>query len=192
MNSTRPIFVMCLSFALFRDPIHRRQALGVAVSLVGVVAIVSAGRLDSLGALATNRGDLMMLAGIGLWSFYTALLRHRPAGMPPMAFVTVLIGFATVLELPFYLAECALGGSVQPSLPNLLAIVYVAVFPAVLALLFWNRAVAALGANRCAPFVHLMPVVGTVMAAGFLGEQFRSHHPAGVALILPGVYLANL
>ncbi|MBI3515819.1 MAG: DMT family transporter [Proteobacteria bacterium] len=191
MNSTTPIFVMCLSFVLFRDPIHLRQTLGVAVSLAGVVAIVSAGRLDSLGGLAINRGDLMMLAGIGLWSIYTALLRRKPEGMPPMAFVTVLIAFASLLELPFYLVEAALVGGVRPSLPNLLAIVYVAAFPAVLALLCWNRAVAALGANRCAPFVHLMPVIGTVMAVIFLGEQFGAHHAIGIALVLVGVYLAS-
>ena len=192
MNSTTPIFVMCLSFALFGDRIQARQLIGVAVSLAGVGAIVSAGRLDHLGALAINRGDLMMLASIGLWSVYTALLRHKPESMPPMAFVTVLIALASLLELPFYLAEWALVGVVTPSVPNLLAIVYVAVFPAVLALLCWNRAVAALGANRVAPFVHLMPVVGSVMAVGFLGEPFGAYQAAGVALILAGVYLASM
>ncbi len=191
INSTTPIFVMCLSFALFGDRIEPRQLLGVGVSLLGVIAIVSGGRLDNLGALALNRGDLLMLASIGLWSAYTALLRRKPEGLPPMAFLTVLMGLGALLELPAYLVEIALGATFAPSQPNLLAIFYVGVFPAALALYFWNRAVAALGANRVSVFIHLMPVFGTVMAVVFLGEAFDPHHALGIALIFAGIYLAT-
>jgi len=59
---------MCLSFAVFGDRIRLGQAIGVAVSLLGVLAIVSGGRLESLSALAINRGDLLMLGSIALWS----------------------------------------------------------------------------------------------------------------------------
>jgi drug/metabolite transporter (DMT)-like permease len=192
INSTTPIFVMCLSFAVFGDRIRRGQAIGVAVSLLGVLAIVSGGRLESLSALAINRGDLLMLGSIAMWSAYTALLRKKPEGLPPMAFLTVLLGIAVIVELPLYLGEYALVGGFAPTVPNLLAVLYVAIFPAVIALYFWNRAVAQLGANRVSPFVHLMPVFGTAMAVIFLGEIPGLHHAVGIALILTGVYLASL
>jgi drug/metabolite transporter (DMT)-like permease len=183
---------MVLSFALFRDRIAPGQAIGVAVSLLGVLAIVSGGRLEQLGALAINRGDALMVGSIALWSAYTALLRKKPEGLPPMAFLTVLLGIAMLLEAPLYAAESALTGGFTPSLANLLAVLYVAIFPAVIALFFWNRAVALLGANRVSPFVHLMPVFGTLMAVTFLGERPGVHHAVGIALILAGVYLASL
>jgi drug/metabolite transporter (DMT)-like permease len=192
INSATPIFVMCFSYLLFRDRIQPRQMVGVLVSLGGVVAIVSGGRLGSLGALGVNRGDLMMLASIGLWSAYTVLLRRRPEGLPPMAFLAVLMGLGTLIELPFYLLERAYGAPVEATPANLLAMLYVAVFPAIIALQFWNRAVAQLGANRAGPFVHLMPVFGTGLAVLFLGERFGWHHALGVALIFAGVYLASL
>jgi drug/metabolite transporter (DMT)-like permease len=191
INSATPIFVMCLSFLLFGDRIQPRQMIGVLVSLLGVVAIVSGGRLDNLRGLAVNRGDLMMLTSIALWSAYTALLRRKPDGLPPMAFLAVLMGLGALIELPFYLLERALGGAIAPSAGNLLAILYVAIFPAVLALHFWNRAVAALGANRVSPFVHLLPVFGTALAVIFLGERVGAHHALGIVLIFAGVYLAS-
>ncbi len=190
MNSTTPIFVMVLSYFLFRDRIDMRQLLGVAVSLAGVVAIVLGGDLAHLSALSVNRGDLMMLTSIGLWSVYTAMLRYKPDGIPPMAFLTVLTGLGALVELPFYVAEMALGAWFAPTLPNLLAVVYVGIFPAALALHFWNVAVAALGATRTSVFIHLMPVVGTIMAVAFLGERFGINHAVGMALIFSGVYLA--
>jgi len=192
INSTTPIFVMCVSFVLFGDRIELRQLIGVCVSLLGVAAIISGGQLGTLSGLAINRGDLLMLAAIGLWSGYTALLRRRPDGFAPMPFLTVLMGIGALLELPFYLIELGLGRTVAPTWPNLLALAYVGVFPAALALHFWNRAVDALGANRVSVFIHLMPVVGTLLAVGFLGEHFGAHHAIGIVLIFAGVYLAGV
>src|SRR5271170_5503270 len=114
INSATPIFVMCLSFLLFGDRIQPRQMIGVLVSLLGVVAIVSGGQLGALGGLAVNRGDLMMLTSI-------ALLRRKPEGLPPMTFLAVLMGMGALLELPFYLIERALDGAIEPSAGNLLA-----------------------------------------------------------------------
>ena len=54
---------------------------------------------------------------------------------------------------------------------NLLTLFYVAVFPSTLAYLCFNRGVQLIGANRAAPFFHLVPVFGAVMSIVFLGEQ---------------------
>ena len=48
---------------------------------------------------------------------------------------------------------------------------YVAVFPSTLAYLCFNRGVQLIGANRAAPFFHLVPVFGSAMAIIFLGER---------------------
>ena len=40
--------------------------------------------------------------------------------------------------------------------------------------------------------MHLMPAMGVVLAAIFLGEYPRWYHFAGIALILAGVALSSL
>jgi drug/metabolite transporter (DMT)-like permease len=109
-----------------------------------------------------------------------------------MAFLSILMAIGVLLELPFYAIELGLGRTVAPTWPNALAMIYVGVFPAALALHFWNRAVDALGASRVSVFIHLMPVVGTVLAVVFLGERFGAHHAVGMVLIFAGVYLAGV
>jgi drug/metabolite transporter (DMT)-like permease len=64
---------------------------------------------------------------------------------------------------------------------------YVAVFPSALAYLFWNRGVAALGANAAGHFIHLMPVFGTALAMLFLDEAFRWYHVVGALLVAAGI-----
>ena len=65
------------------------------------------------------------------------------------------------------------------------------VFASVLAFIFWNRGVAAVGANAAGFTIHLLPAFGTVLAILFLGETFAGYHAAGIATILAGVILAT-
>jgi drug/metabolite transporter (DMT)-like permease len=73
---------------------------------------------------------------------------------------------------------------------NLAVLAYVAIFPSILSYLCFNRGVELIGANRAAPFFHLIPVFGSVMAIVFLGERLRLFHLAGYALVLVGVFIA--
>jgi drug/metabolite transporter (DMT)-like permease len=67
---------------------------------------------------------------------------------------------------------------------------YVGIFPSVLSYFFLNRGIELIGANRAAPFIHLMPVFGSILAILFLGERPQLFHAAGYALVLTGVALA--
>jgi drug/metabolite transporter (DMT)-like permease len=74
---------------------------------------------------------------------------------------------------------------------NVLTLAYVAVFPSTLAYLCFNRGVQLIGANRAAPFFHVVPVFGSVMAFVFLGERPQAFHIIGFALVLTGVFVAS-
>jgi len=74
---------------------------------------------------------------------------------------------------------------------NLLSLFYVAVFPSTLAYLCFNRGVQLIGANRAAPFFHVVPLFGAVMAMVFLGERPQLFHVVGFALVLTGVFVAS-
>ena len=64
-------------------------------------------------------------------------------------------------------------------------------FPRRFAYLCYNRGVQLIGANRAAPFFHLVPMFGSVMAMVFLGERPRLFHFVGFALVLSGVFVAS-
>jgi drug/metabolite transporter (DMT)-like permease len=64
------------------------------------------------------------------------------------------------------------------------------VFPSTIGYLFLNRGVELIGANRAAPFIHLVPVFGSVIAVAFLGESFELYHAIGYALVCAGITVA--
>jgi len=190
LQSTMPVLIVAASFLLFRERVTGRQALGIAVSMAGAVTLVTRGDPGLLARLDLNRGDIWMLGGIVSYSFYTALLRRRPA-VHGLSFVAATFMTGAALLLPFYLAETLAGRPLPLSPVAAGAILYVALFASVLAYLCYNRAVALLGANTAGLAVHLVPVFGIILAVLLLGEVPRAYHAAGILLIGTGIWLAQ-
>ncbi|MFC1828137.1 DMT family transporter [Thermodesulfobacteriota bacterium] len=191
VNSITPIFIVLISWIGFNDRITYRQTIGVVISLIGLVWIITQGNLDILLTVRFSSGDLWTLAAALSWALYTVLLRKRPEYIDPIPFLTILVVIGLVFLSPIYVWEIRSGASFQLSPAVLASIGYVALFASVLAYIFWNRSVAVVGANKAGIFVHLMPVFSIVLAFIFLGETLAVYHLVGMILIFSGIYLTT-
>jgi drug/metabolite transporter (DMT)-like permease len=191
INSTIPVLIAALSWILGGTALSLRQIIGVLISLVGVITIISRAELKTLLSLTVNSGDLWVLLAVCCWSFYTYLLRKRPAGINPFCFLAVIIFFGLIALVPFYLWELGSGFRMVHSLSTYASLAYVALFASVLAFILWNQSVGRIGANKAGLFLHLMPVFGTALSILFLGESLQLFHLAGVGLIFTGIYLTT-
>ena len=192
MQSITPVLIILLSMFLLGHRSQGLQWLGVLVSLAGAVVILTRGDPGLLRDLEFASGDLLLLLAVFLWALYTVLLRKLPMelhGMPVLGY-TVTVG--TILILPFYLYETMNGRPAPLSPVSIASILYVAIFPSVLAYLFWNNATARLGPERTGHFSHLIPVFGILIATLVLGESLQAYHLAGILLVSAGLLLANL
>jgi drug/metabolite transporter (DMT)-like permease len=188
--SAGPLFVGLCTFVLFGDRLTWRQAVGVAVSLTGVTVIICHGSLALLTGIGFNRGDVLFLIAVAISGYYTAALRKRPP-MHPLSFLAVVMGLGALLLVPAAGWEIASGKTVALDAVNLASVAYVCVFPSVLGYLCFIRGVELIGANRAAPFIHLVPVFSSVMAIVLLGERFELFHAAGYALVFTGITVAT-
>lgn len=192
MLSITPVLIVALSFLLLRQTVNRWQGLGIGISLAGVLVIVARGEARALLAWQVNPGDLWVLAAVASWALYSVCLRWRPAALRPLPFqaLTMLIG--VLILAPLYGWDLAHGHVFPLDAATLGSILYLALFPSILAYIFWNRAVAELGANRSGQFLHLMPAFGALLAMLFLGERLHAFHALGIALIALGIWLATV
>ena len=190
LQSTGPLFVGLWSFVLFGDRLSARQAGGICISLTGVLVIVCHGSFDVLIGIGFNRGDVVLVVALLFYAYYTAALRQRPQ-MHPLSFLAVAMGWGALLLVPALAWEIASGRTFALDTANLASIAYVCLFPSLLGYLFLNRGIELIGANRAAPFLHLIPVFGSVMAIAFLGEHFELYHAVGYALVFTGITIAT-
>ena len=74
--------------------------------------------------------------------------------------------------------------------PVLLALVYVAVGPAVLAYRCWGLGVQRVGPAVAGFFSNLTPLFAAIMSTLFLGEAPHAYHGAAFVLIVGGILVS--
>jgi drug/metabolite transporter (DMT)-like permease len=192
LNSFVPIMIILLGWLVYRDRITALQGVGVLVSLVGVLTILSRGDPSVIMGLTLNHGDLILLVGVAFWAAYTIFLRLKPPDLSGLSLVVSCAIVGVLLLLPLFAYEMFfLGGHIELNIATVSAMLYVGIFPSFVAYVFWNRAVAEVGSNVAGIFMHLMPVFASVLAWLFLGEHIQVFHLAGFALILGGIALTT-
>ncbi len=190
LQSSGPLFVAVWSLILLGIRLTLMQIGGIVLSLTGVLVILLHGDLTALASIEFNKGDIIFLIALGIFGFYSALSLKRPQ-IHGLSFAAFTFGCGAVCLVPLLIWELLSRPVMQLEPLNLLALLYVAVFPSTLAYLCFNRGVQLIGANRAAPVFHVVPVFGSVMAMIFLGERPRLFHFIGFALVLTGVYVAS-
>jgi drug/metabolite transporter (DMT)-like permease len=190
LNAAGPVFIALVARTIFGDRLSLPQIAGMIAGLMGVLLIIAKGDPRTLAALRFNPGDLILLAAILAWSAYTAFLRKRPR-MSWQSYNFITYAIAAIANIPIAAAELAMGGSITPSWAAAGAIVYVAIFPSLLAYIFYNRAVELLGPAAAGIYMFLIPAFGAVLAVGLLGEELHWFHAAGFALIIGGVLIGS-
>ena len=190
LNSAIPVMIIVCGWVVYRDTITRVQALGVAISLAGVLTVLTRGDASVLADFSLNRGDLIVIAGMVFWAVYTVYLRIKPAALPPLVLLACCGAVGMGLLAPLAIAELAwMGGHVDLTPGAVASLLYIGIFPSFVGYVFWNRGVAEVGPNVAGIFVHLMPAFGSLLAWIFLGERLMLFHLAGIALILAGIAL---
>jgi drug/metabolite transporter (DMT)-like permease len=190
LQSAAPLVVAVWSLALLGVRLTLAQAAGVLLSMAGVLVILMHGDLTKLSNIEFNRGDLIFIVALVIFGLYSVLSLKRP-DIHALSFVAFTFGAGAACLIPLFIWELFARPLMQIDTANLLTLAYVALFPSTIAYLCFNRGVQLIGANRAAPFFHVVPVFGTVMSIAFLGEHPQAFQFIGFALVLTGVFVAS-
>jgi drug/metabolite transporter (DMT)-like permease len=190
LQSAAPLIVAVWSLFLLGVRLTLAQAIGVMLSLTGVLVILLHGDVTALSAIQFNKGDLIFLVALVIFGLYSVLTLKRPP-IHALSFVAFTFGCGAACLIPLLIWEVLSRPAMALDTQNLLTLFYVAVFPSTVAYLCFNRGVQLIGANRAAPFFHVVPVFGAIMAIAFLGERPQAFHIIGFALVLMGVFVAS-
>jgi len=190
LQSAGPLFVAVWSLLLLGVRLTLAQAGGVVLSLTGVLVILLHGDLTALTSIEFNKGDIIFTAAMVIFGLYSVLTLKRPK-IHGLSLAGFTFGCGAASLIPLLIWELCTRPLMQLNTTNLLSVVYVAVFPSTVAYLCYNRGVQLIGANRAAPFLHMVPAFGAAMAIVFLGERPQLFHVIGFALVLIGVFVAS-
>jgi len=189
LQTSIPVLIVLAGFIIFRETVTFAQVIGIGLSLIGALTLITHGDWRVLTGLAFNVGDLWMLGACFMYAGYTALLRLRP-NVHALSFLFASFVIGALLLAPFYVGESLVSRPMPLNWHALLSILYVAIFASVLGYLAYNRTVLVLGASTAGLSVYLVPVFGTLLAMLLLGERPQIFHAVGIVLIAAGIGLA--
>jgi drug/metabolite transporter (DMT)-like permease len=191
LQAATPVLVVLGARVYLGERLRRRQQAGVAVSALGVLVVVTQGRLWTLRLDDLRGGDFITLVGLVAWMTYTlygkrVILTHSPELTTTAAYVagTGILLAEAALTAPLY---------PRPALTSVRAwsvVVYHALFGAI-AHIWWYRTVERVGASRAAVFMNVTPIVGVVLASTLLDEPVGPWEIVGTLLVLGGVALTT-
>jgi drug/metabolite transporter (DMT)-like permease len=188
-----PAAIISLNFLLKEERATVKQMLGLLVSLLGVLWVISKGELRRLLELEFNHGDLIVLCGVVSWALYSVVLKKwRPPelGILPLLAAQILIG--TVFVFPLYLFEVTNHAPVHWQKETFMMLAYVAVFPSLVAYYFWQQGIAMGGANIAGLISPSITLFTAFFAYLFLHETLSTQQLIGAFIIIAGVSIAIL
>lgn len=198
--ASSPLWMMGIGAVCYGVRPHGREWTGAALSLAGVLVVLSRGDASAMARVHFVQGDLLMLIAVVAWAFYSWLLARPPTSMQPpqrpdwnwAELLLVQTLFGTVFGASAAGIEVAIThASVQWSPKVAWALLYIAIGPSLLAYRLWGAGVAAVGPAVAAFFANLTPLFAALLSATLLGVAPQAYHALAFALIVAGIAVSS-
>lgn len=189
--SLSPVLIIVVSGLWLGERLSPRQALGVGLAFLGVLHVVVQGRWSNLLQVRLVAGDFWILGAALSWTFFTLLLKRWSTSLGSNARLAAISVAGVLVLLPFALWEAVTGPVPAFSAEGFVLALLAALLPGFGAYLVYDLLIRQLGTMRAGVVLYLVPPYAAVLAWLVLGEPIRGFHLLGLALILPGIYLAN-
>jgi len=190
-NTAIPAMIILLCFIFKIEKTNRFQIMGLILSVLGILSIITKLDFNILLSLNFNKGDIIMIGGVITWGLYSSFLKKKKFTLPLLTLVHILCTFGLLFILPQFLFEISQGKIIKFDINLSYTLIYLALFPSIGSYYCWAGAVSIIGANRAGIFLSLIPLFSTILAMLFFNEIFYFFHFIGSVLIILGLILSN-
>jgi len=185
--ATMPLAALVLG-RLFSDEVFSvRRLLGVLVGVAGVVVLIGPEALLTLGDEVLRQ--LAVAFAAVLYAVSAILIRKLPGSKPLQYGTGALMASALILFPASLLFEQPWTIDFTPQ--SVAAVVYLGVFPTALAMLLLVVVIASQGVTFLSLNNYLIPLLGVLWGALFLGEVVTPQVIAALVLIFCGIAVAG-
>ncbi|MDR5758020.1 EamA family transporter [Caballeronia sp. LZ035] len=178
-------FTLFFAAIFLGERIRAANLVGLAIAAAGLALIGIQG-----GHAMTLTGFLFTLAAAAMWALGNVVTK----AMGKVDLLSLVVWGSLIPPLPFLALSLIFEGParIESSLAaiplvSVLAIGYLAFVATIVGYSLWGKLLARYPAASVAPFSLLVPVIGLVSAAVFLGEDLSGAQIAGAALVMAGL-----
>ena len=194
--ASTPAWMLGMGVLFFRQRVTWRQLAGAALSIAGVLVVLSRGDWDVLLQVRLVPGDFFMLLATALWAIFSWMLA-QPVDPPEIrgdwaAFLMAQMVFGLGWSGLFAAGEwIAAPRHIDWNTGTLLGLTYIVLGPAILAYRSYGLGVQRVGPNIAGFFSNLAPLFAALLSVAFLGDAPRVYHAVAFVLIVGGIVVSS-
>ena len=184
-----PVATLLAAAALRREPLTRNKLLGALLSFAGVAVVVS----ESTSATPeqdTLRGDAIVLGLVCLIALFNTLSRPFLQRYPPVRVTAFFMASGWLAMFSVSLAADWIEPVPELSSLQWLVLVYLCIVVSAVPSFLYHWALGRAEAGQVTVTLGLNPVSAMFFGVLLLSEPLAWQLPAGLVLVLAGVYLS--
>ena len=189
--TSSPIFIIILSVVFFKDRINLSRIIGLFLCLIGVLAIISKGKIDLLLNFKFTSGDLWMVGAAIGWAIYSICLLNWKSNFSFMGRFTLIALFGATSLLPFYILEEIFYFNTVFNNNFLFWVLFAAISPGIIAFTLYTKVQKYVGASLAGFTLYIFSIYSAIYGIIIFNEELLNFHYFGAAFVFFGVYLAR-
>ncbi len=187
--ATTPIWIFILALIHLKETFLWRRAVGIAMALVGVTTIMSAGALNV--GMEYLLGDVIIVISVIAWAYYTVLGKPLVLKYGALRMTAYALACGSAIYFPFGLYHAVRFDYSQTTPAAWATVAYMAIGLSLVVYVLWFWVLKYMDASRIAVYHNMQPVVATTVAILWLGEQAGLAFIVGGAVILAGLVVTE-
>ena len=166
--------------------------LGIILSVLGIVIVVTGGDLSDLETGEFGWGIFLIFGSALSWAIYTVVSRRALRQHSPLIVTSYASLAGLALTLPFPITNFKTTTFIFSDSSSILFVIFLGVASSAITFIWHHQAIKKLGVLSTSIYLNLMPIFGVLSAALILGETIDRYVLVGGVLVICGIVLVNL
>jgi len=189
--SSGPIFIILFAYFFLREKIAKREILGGALGMSGVLIIILSPILKQ-GFDGSIQGNMYFVVAMLGSVTGTIILKKIIKNYNPLTLIFWSFVIGSISFYPFFQQEIQRVGFLpNANIQTYTGIIFGAVFASAIGYALHGWALKYLPATETGIFTYIDPIIAVLIAAPLLGEQPSSIFFAGSFFVFFGIYIAE-
>ena len=185
-----PVGIALVSALFDGEPLRPVKSLGILLSVVGAMLVISDGQLALLFSKMTE-GELVLLGCVLCWSLYSVIGRRVMGTLTPLAAVTGSAVIGALMLAPLALAQGVVPAALGYGTKAWCGLLYLAALGTVVAFFWYYQSIREIGAVRAGVFINFVPLFALLFGFLLLGEPLTAGLVKGGVLVILGAWITN-
>jgi drug/metabolite transporter (DMT)-like permease len=188
--ATIPLFTPMVGFWILKEKITRSTITGIAVSMLGALAVIFFGNNDFSGQIT---GAVLVFGAVVAALGYAVFVKYivNRYNATTLVFYQNFIGLLYFIPC-FFIIDFPHIEKLKFTLNAISAIIQLSVFASVIAFIFYSRAVKSLGVTKAGVFCYIIPVLTALAAFFMVDERLTMIQWTGMFVVILGLFISQL